>query len=532
MNPTTTKSWQALQTHAQSMRGASLPDASLPDLFRDKEERVRKFSIRFGDLLIDYSKNLISEETMQHLCMLAEETGVEELRDAMFAGEKINHTEDRAVLHTALRNLPNLPVMVDGEDVAPLVKAEREKMAQFTQKVRSGDWTGYTGKTITDVVNIGIGGSHLGPQMACHALFPDTQEGMRFHFLSNVDGMSFVRTVKPLNPETTLFIVSSKTFTTIETRTNADSCRAWFLESGATEADICKHFVAVSTNRQAVIDFGIDPDNMFTMWDLVGGRYSLWSAIGLPVMLAIGEHGFYQLLAGAFAMDKHFQITPLNENIPVVLALLGVWYHNFLGAETTAVLPYADQLELLPAYLQQLDMESNGKRVDREGKPVNYATGPVLWGMQGINGQHAFYQLIHQSDRLIPCDFIGVLEPASSVGIHQDVLWANFIGQTEALMMGRPDAPEPHKHFSGNHPTNSIAVKKLTPYALGMLVAMYEHKVFVQGAIWNLNSFDQWGVELGKILASTIQQDFVKPEGEHDASTRALVEVYRQHRNL
>ena len=517
------------------------------DLFAGDPQRFDRFSLETGDLLLDYSKNRITSETISLLVRLAEAAGLPEKRLAMFRGEKINNTEQRAVLHTALRNRSGSPVLVDGEDVMPAVNREIARMGAFAGKIRSGEWRGFTGKRITDVVNIGIGGSDLGPKMVCEALEPCMQPDLRLHFLSNVDGIAAEETLQSLDPGTTLFIVASKTFTTQETMTNAATAREWFLSHCGDESQIARHFVAVSTNSEAVSAFGIDTDNMFVFWDWVGGRFSLWSAIGLPIMIAIGEQQFSELLDGAHEMDCHFMGTPLEQNMPVILALLGVWYHNYFGAESHAVLPYDHYLRSLPAYLQQLDMESNGKSVDRDGQPVLTTTSPILWGATGINGQHAFYQLLHQGSRLVPADFIATAETHSGLERHHDIMMSNFFSQTEALMRGRTleetrdaisDSGQSleeaghrvtHMIFEGNRPTNTLLLRKMTPRNLGMLIALYEHKIFVQGVIWNLNSFDQWGVELGKQLARTILREFDDPASPttHDASTNNLISRYR-----
>jgi glucose-6-phosphate isomerase len=517
------------------------------DLFAGDPQRFDRFSLETGDLLLDYSKNRITSETISLLVRLAEAAGLPEMRLAMFRGEKINNTEQRAVLHTALRNRSGSPVLVDGEDVMPAVNREIARMGAFAGKIRSGEWRGFTGKRITDVVNIGIGGSDLGPKMVCEALEPCMQPDLRLHFLSNVDGIAAEETLQSLDPGTTLFIVASKTFTTQETMTNAATAREWFLSHCGDQSQIARHFVAVSTNSEAVSAFGIDTDNMFVFWDWVGGRFSLWSAIGLPIMIAIGEQQFSELLDGAHEMDCHFMGTPLEQNMPVILALLGVWYHNYFGAESHAVLPYDHYLRSLPAYLQQLDMESNGKSVDRDGQPVLTTTSPILWGATGINGQHAFYQLLHQGSRLVPADFIATAETHSGLGHHHDIMMSNFFSQTEALMRGRTLAETrdaisdsgqsleeaghrvTHMIFEGNRPTNTLLLRKMTPRNLGMLIALYEHKIFVQGVIWNLNSFDQWGVELGKQLARTILREFDDPASPttHDASTNNLISRYR-----
>jgi glucose-6-phosphate isomerase len=521
---------------------AKLEPLHMRDLFAADPDRFARFSLRMGDLLLDYSKNRITDETMRLLVQLAGEADVAGWRERMFGGEKINHTENRAVLHVALRNRSNRPVRVDGEDVMPKVNAVIEQMGVFAELVRSGQWRGYTGERITDVVNIGIGGSDLGPQMVVQALKPYRHPSLKLHFISNVDGAHVKEALEALNPETTLFIVASKTFTTQETMTNAHYARSWFLTQSQAARHVAKHFVAVSTNREAVSDFGIDPANMFEFWDWVGGRYSLWSAIGLSIVLAVGGERFVELLEGAHAMDEHFRHAPLAANMPVILALLGIWYNNFFNAESHAILPYDHYLRSLPAYLEQADMESNGKSVDRQGNPVDYATGQIIWGATGINGQHAFYQLLHQGTKTIPADFIVSVEPHTELQQHHDILIANFLAQTEALMRGRTREETQlemgaaqtgqfvtHKVFEGNHPSNALLLRKLTPHMLGMLIALYEHKIFVQGVIWNLNSYDQWGVELGKQLARRILPELhagVAVDG-HDASTNALINYYR-----
>ncbi|MGB3918694.1 MAG: glucose-6-phosphate isomerase [Thiothrix litoralis] len=528
---------QALQHHYQTLR-----TVHMRELFAADPERFEHFSLQVGDILLDYSKNRITAETLQLLTQLAEVADVAGWRDRMFQGDKINNTEQRAVLHTALRNQSNTPVRVDGEDVMPDVNAVIAQMSAFAERVRSGTWTGHTGKAIVDVVNIGIGGSDLGPHMVYQALKTYRHSRLEMHYVSNVDGAHIKEKLETLDPETTLFIVASKTFTTQETMTNAAYARDWFLQHAGDAAHIAKHFVAVSTNREAVTDFGIDPDNMFGFWDWVGGRYSLWSAIGLSIVLAVGADNFRRLLGGAHEMDTHFREAPFERNMPVIMALLGVWYSNFFGAATQAILPYDHYLRSLPLYLQQADMESNGKSVDRDGHNVDYETGPIIWGTSGINGQHAFYQLIHQGTRLIPADFI--ISATQPNGLHEqhDILMANFLAQTEALMHGRSleetisgGVSEPHapKVFAGNHPSNALLLDALTPHSLGMLIALYEHKIFVQGIIWNLNSFDQWGVELGKQLAKRIQPELNMTEAvtSHDASTNGLINHYRQRRH-
>ena len=517
-------------------------------LFEQDPDRFDKFSLRFEDILLDYSKNLITAETMELLLQLARASKVESWRDRMFHGEKINDTEHRAVLHVALRNRSDRAIMIDGEDVMPAVRGVIAHMSEFAGRVRSGEWKGYTGKRITDVVNVGIGGSDLGPKMVYQALKPYRHAEMRAHFISNIDGAHTEEILGQLDPETTLFVVSSKTFTTQETITNAGTARSWFLATAQDEAHIARHFVAVSTNRKAVIEFGIDPDNMFEFWDWVGGRYSLWSAIGLSIMLLVGEDNFAALLEGAHAMDNHFATAPMERNMPVILAMLGVWYNNFFGAETHAILPYDHYLRSLPMYLEQADMESNGKSVDRDGHHVNYNTGPIVWGATGINGQHAFYQLIHQGTKLIPADFIASAQTHSRLKRQHDIMMSNFFAQSEALMRGRTleETIEairqsgidvnavrdrlPHMVFEGNHPSNTILLNKLTPYTLGSLIALFEHKIFVQGVVWNLNSFDQWGVELGKQLAKRILGEIEAGDtsAEHDSSTSSLIACYLQ----
>ncbi|HEX9579386.1 MAG TPA: glucose-6-phosphate isomerase [Myxococcales bacterium] len=537
-----TKAWTDLRAHAAAMR-----DVHMRDLFAKDPRRFEKFTLRFEDLLVDVSKHRITEETMRLLLLLAREAQVETWRDRMFAGEKINGTEDRAVLHVALRNRSGKPILVDGKDVMPEVNAVLARMRDFTGRLRSGEWKGETGKRISDIVNIGIGGSDLGPVMACEAMRWAWPEGLRAHFVSNVDGTHLAETVKHVDPASTLFIVASKTFTTQETLMNARSAREW-LVSRLGQAAVPKHFVAVSTNALEVAKFGIDTRNMFGFWDWVGGRYSLWSAIGLPIACMVGMDRFEEMLQGAHAMDGHFRTAPLERNIPAVLAVLGVWYANFFGAETHAILPYDQYLHRFAAYFQQGDMESNGKSVDRQGKRItDYTTGPIVWGEPGTNGQHAFYQLIHQGTRLIPCDFIAAVKSFNPLGDHHLVLLANFFAQTEALMKGktaeearaelnaagtpeaRIEALVPHKTFPGNRPSTSIMHEQLTPHALGRLIAMYEHKIFVQGIIWNIYSFDQWGVELGKQLAKKIEPELRAPGAvaSHDVSTNGLINHYK-----
>ncbi len=541
---TASPAWQALKQHHFAISGVHLRD-----LFKADAARFERLSLRFHDLLIDYSKHRVTGETLRLLFALARQAGVETLRARMFAGEKINLTEDRSVLHVALRNRSNRPILVDGEDVMPAVNEVLSRMSMFTDSVRSGDWRGATGARITDIVNIGIGGSDLGPVMVSEALRPYWQEGLNAHFVSNVDGTHLVEALKVVRPESTLFVIASKTFTTQETLLNARSARAWLVDK-LGEAAVPKHFVAVSTAAKEVAAFGIDTVNMFGFWDWVGGRYSLWSAIGLPIALLVGMDHFEALLTGAHEMDEAFRTKPLEENPPVLLALLGLWYANFFGAETHAILPYDQYLHRFPAYFQQGDMESNGKRVDREGRAIgDYSTGPVIWGEPGTNGQHAFYQLIHQGTRLIPTDFLAPAHSQNPLGQHHAVLLANFLAQTEALAFGKTEAearaeletqglpPErvaallPHKVFPGNRPSTSILFDKLDPQTLGRLVALYEHKIFVQGAIWNINSFDQWGVELGKQLARKIEPELAgAAPGAHDSSTLGLLAELRKRR--
>ncbi len=513
------------------------------DLFLADPQRFEKFSLSFGDILFDYSKNRITEKTKELLLKLAEDAKLSDAITAMFNGERINNTENRAVLHIALRNRSNRSILVDGQDVMPEVNRVLQKMRGFSEKVRSGKWRGYTGQTITDVVNIGIGGSDLGPKMVVKALTPYVKPELHFHFVSNVDGTDIAETLKVVRPETTLFLIASKTFTTQETMTNAHTARAWFLESAKDKSAVAKHFVAMSTNGEAVGAFGIDTENMFEFWDWVGGRYSLWSAIGLAIVLAIGMDRFEELLNGAHKVDEHFRSTPFDQNIPVIMGLLGIWYNNFFGAESHALLPYDQYLSLFPAYFQQGDMESNGKSVTKTNDKVNYSTGPIIWGQPGTNGQHAFYQLIHQGTKLIPCDFLAPVQSHNPLGDHHAILLSNFLAQTEALMRGKNEdevrneltsqglSPKqienlvPAKVFEGNRPTNSFLFNKLTPETLGSLIALYEHKIFTQGVIWNINSFDQMGVELGKQLAKAILPE-LKGEGmvsSHDSSTNGLI---------
>ncbi|EFE53460.1 glucose-6-phosphate isomerase [Providencia rettgeri DSM 1131] len=545
INPSQTAAWRALEQHFAQMK-----NVHMRDLFAQDKDRFTHFSATFdGQILVDFSKNRITQETLEHLLALAKETELESAINSMFQGEKINRTEDRAVLHTALRNRDNTPIYVDGKDVMPEVNAVLEKMQQFSQRIISGDWKGYTGKAITDVVNIGIGGSDLGPFMVTEALRP-YKNHLNMHFVSNVDGTQIAETLKKLNPETTLFLIASKTFTTQETMTNAHSARDWFLAAAKDESQVAKHFVALSTNGEEVAKFGIDTNNMFEFWDWVGGRYSLWSAIGLSIILSVGFDNFVQLLNGAHAMDKHFTQTPLEKNIPVLLGLIGIWYNNFFEAETEAILPYDQYMHRFAAYFQQGNMESNGKYIGRDGKPVTYQTGPIIWGEPGTNGQHAFYQLIHQGTKMIPCDFIAPAVTHNPLGDHHEKLLSNFFAQTEALAFGKTrevvDAEfaaqgknvadmeyvAPYKVFEGNRPTNSILLKSITPYSLGALIAMYEHKIFTQGAILNIFTFDQWGVELGKQLASRILPELENSDtvSSHDSSTNGLINSYKSWR--
>jgi len=537
--------WQNLRRHHEEVR-----DVHMRDLFASDPERFDRFSIRIGDILLDYSKNRITAQTLELLVALAEACGLPQRIEDMFSGGRLNVTEGRAVLHVALRNRSGAPILVNGRNVMDDVNAVLARIRDFTTAVRSGWWRGFTGKPMTDVVNIGIGGSDLGPAMVAEALKPYWSPALRPHFVSNVDGTHIVETLRTLNPETTLFVIASKTFTTDETITNAATARQWLLSAMRSEEAVARHFVAVSTAADKVRAFGIDVRNMFEFWDWVGGRYSLWSAIGLPVALAIGYDNFEQLLAGAHEMDGHFRSAPLNRNIPTVLGLLGVWYNNFFGWHTHAILAYDQYLHRLAAHLQQLDMESNGKSVTLDGRRVDCATGPIIWGEVGTNGQHAFFQLLHQGTEIVPADFIAPAISHNPVGQHHDKLLANFLAQTEALMRGKTEdearaeprpasmsdelwqASLPHRVFAGNRPTNTILIKRITPRTLGALIAMYEHKVFVQGTIWQVNSFDQWGVELGKKLAREILPELqdARPIGEHDCSTAALIRLCRQWR--
>lgn len=542
INPTQTAAWQALQKHFDEMK-----DVTIADLFAKDGDRFSKFSATFDDqMLVDYSKNRITEETLAKLQDLAKECDLAGAIKSMFSGEKINRTENRAVLHVALRNRSNTPTLVDGKDVMPEVNAVLEKMKTFSEAIISGEWKGYTGKAITDVVNIGIGGSDLGPYMVTEALRP-YKNHLNMHFVSNVDGTHIAEVLKKVNPETTLFLVASKTFTTQETMTNAHSARDWFLKAAGDEKHVAKHFAALSTNAKAVGEFGIDTANMFEFWDWVGGRYSLWSAIGLSIVLSIGFDNFVELLSGAHAMDKHFSTTPAEKNLPVLLALIGIWYNNFFGAETEAILPYDQYMHRFAAYFQQGNMESNGKYVDRNGKVVDYQTGPIIWGEPGTNGQHAFYQLIHQGTKMVPCDFIAPAITHNPLSDHHQKLLSNFFAQTEALAFGKSrevveqeyrdqgkdpatlDYVVPFKVFEGNRPTNSILLREITPFSLGALIALYEHKIFTQGVILNIFTFDQWGVELGKQLANRILPELKddKEISSHDSSTNGLINRYK-----
>lgn len=543
INPTNTQAWKALEAHQ-----SQLAHTTIADLFKQEENRFNDYSLTFeNQILVDFSKNKINQETLKLLRQLAKESALDESINAMFTGEKINRTENRAVLHTALRNRSNTPVYVDGKDVMPEVNAVLAKMRSFCNRVISGEWKGYTGKAITDVVNIGIGGSDLGPYMVTEALRP-YKNHLNMHFVSNVDGTHIAETLKKVNPETTLFLVASKTFTTQETMTNANSARDWLLAAAKDNSAVAKHFAALSTNGKAVAEFGIDTNNMFEFWDWVGGRYSLWSAIGLSIALSIGFDNFEALLSGAHEMDKHFRTAPLEKNIPATLALVGLWNTNFLGAQTEAILPYDQYLHRFAAYFQQGNMESNGKYVDRNGNVIrDYQTGPIIWGEPGTNGQHAFYQLIHQGTMLIPCDFIAPAQSHNPLGDHHSKLLSNFFAQTEALAFGKTKEEVeaefvkagksldevkdivPFKVFTGNKPTNSILVQKITPFVLGALIAMYEHKIFTQGVIFNIFSFDQWGVELGKQLANRILPELADKEkvSSHDSSTNGLINQFK-----
>jgi glucose-6-phosphate isomerase len=542
--PTDLASWKALEAHAQQLKARHIKD-----LFAEDDSRFDHFSIQLPRVLLDYSKNLITQETKAALLALAKESDVEAWRSKMFGGEHINATEDRAVMHVALRDRSANPIMIDGEDARPAINAELERMRRLSNSVRSGEWKGYTGKAITDIVSIGIGGSNLGPLMATEALKAYSAKNLKMHYVSNVDGVQIAEVLEGLNPETSLFVISSKTFTTLETMTNAKTAEAWFMAAAKDKGAIAKHFVAVSTNRKLVTAFGIAEENIFDMWDWVGGRFSLWSAIGLPIALAIGFEGFEELLQGAYEMDQHFQQAPLEQNAPVMLALVGIWNRNFLGYPAQALLPYDQCLHRFPAYMQQAEMESNGKSVNWAGEPISYGSVPLVWGEVGINGQHAFYQMLHQGTDIIPADFIGSVEPVAQVEGHHDALMANFFAQTQALMQGidanqvrkelaskgvsaeRIEEIVEHKVHRGNRPTNTLLLQKVDAKTLGALIALYEHKIFVQGIIWRIHSFDQWGVELGKMLATAIQPELdVKSaiNSKHDASTRSLIAFYKE----
>ncbi len=545
INPTETQSWKNLVDHFKEMK-----NIHMKDLFVNDPDRFNKYSIRFNGILVDYSKNIITEDTLKLLLRLTDDVGLRDALNKMFNGERINETEDRSVLHTALRNRKNIPVCVNDKNVMPEVNAVLSKMKDFSEKIISGEWKGFTDKKITDIVNIGIGGSDLGPVMVTECLRPYAKDGLKVHFVSNVDGTHITETLKRLNPETTLFLIASKTFTTQETMTNAFEAREWFLKCAKDHAYVAKHFVALSTNIEKVEEFGIDKDNMFVFWDWVGGRYSLWSAIGLSIACYVGYENYAELLQGAFEMDSHFRETPFERNIPVILALIGIWYNNFFGVQTEVILPYDQYMHRFPAYFQQGNMESNGKSVDRSGSRVDYQTGPIIWGEPGTNGQHAFYQLIHQGTKIIPADFLAPAISHNRIGEHHNILLSNFFAQTEALLNGKTkeEAIEelkrdgrsddeirklyPHKVFEGNRPTNSILFSKLTPRALGSLIVMYEHKIFVQGVIWNIFSFDQWGVELGKQLAKRILPELEddKQVDSHDSSTNGLINTFKEMR--
>ena len=545
IDPTKTKAWRNLNDHFKKIK-----KVQMNDLFAADPQRFEKFSLRFQDILVDYSKNRITPETIQLLLSLTEEADLGDAVEKMFTGNKINETEKRAVLHVALRNRSNTPIHVDGKDVMPEVNAVLEKMRNFSERVISGEWKGYTGRRMTDIVNIGIGGSDLGPVMVTECLKPYAREGLQVHFVSNVDGTHIAETLKKLNPETTLFLIASKTFTTQETMTNAFSAREWFLARAKDPGTVALHFAAISTNTEKVKAFGIHPDNMFVFWDWVGGRYSLWSAIGLSIACYVGFENFAELLQGAHEMDRHFRETPWARNIPVILALVGIWYNNFFGAETEAILPYDQSMHRFPAYFQQGNMESNGKSVDRKGQKVPCQTGPIIWGEPGTNGQHAFYQLIYQGTKLIPADFLAPAVSHNPIGDHHSILLSNFFAQTEALLHGKSKEEVigelkregrndeeikklwPYRVFEGNRPTNSILFKKLTPRVLGSLTAMYEHKIFVQGVLWNIFSFDQWGVELGKQLAGKILPELTddRPVHSHDSSTDGLINAFKEMR--
>jgi glucose-6-phosphate isomerase len=545
IDPSGTEAWKKLAAHADKMK-----QVHMKSLFAQDDERFKKFSFVLNDIVVDFSKNRITEETMQLLLELARECKVKEAIDALFEGDLINETEHRSVLHVALRNFSGKPVYSEGQNVMPEVQAVQEQMKRFCEQVHSGEWTGYTGKRIKYIVNIGIGGSDLGPYMVTEALRPYWVDGIQTYFVSNVDATHIAETLKKVTPEETLFLVASKTFTTQETMTNAHTAREWFLKVAGDESYVAKHFVALSTNEKEVVKFGIDKQNMFQFWDWVGGRYSLWSAIGLSIALTIGYERFEELLKGAHTVDNHFQETPFEQNIPVWMALISLWYINFFDTQTEAILPYDQYMHRFPAYFQQGNMESNGKSVDRNGEPVVYKTGPIVWGEPGTNGQHAFYQLIHQGTILIPCDFIAFAQSHNPIGDHQEKLLSNFFAQAEALMNGKSEQEieeellkagksveeiaklAPFKIFEGNRPTNSILGKQLTPFTLGALIALYEHKIFTQGVIWNIFSFDQWGVELGKQLANKILPELQSeaPVASHDSSTNGLINLYKQFR--
>ena len=547
INPTNTQAWMLLRKHYQD----EMSRKHMRDLFAQDPERFNKFSICLDEIVFDYSKNIINQKTLQLLLQLAEECKVAEAIHEMFVGIKINETEQRSVLHTALRSFSDTPILVDGKDIMPLIQKVKDQMHSFCKKIHSGNWKGYTGKPIKYIVNIGIGGSDLGPVMVTEALKPYWQPGIQTYFVSNVDGTHIAETLKLVKPDETLFLIASKTFTTQETMTNALTARAWFLESAHDEANIAKHFAALSTNEEAVTKFGIDKANMFEFWDWVGGRYSLWSAIGLSIALTIGYDNFEQLLKGAYTVDQHVQKEKFDKNIPVLMALIGIWYTNFFGAQSEAILPYDQYMHRFAAYFQQGNMESNGKSVDRNGNSIDYSTGPVIWGEPGTNGQHAFYQLIHQGTLVIPCDFIAPAISHNPIGDHHLKLMSNFFAQTEALMNGKSENEVkielmkagkseeenkklvPFKVFEGNKPTNSILVKEVTPYTLGSLIALYEHKIFIQGVIWNIFSFDQWGVELGKQLANKIlpELEVSTPISSHDSSTNALINIFKKFRS-
>ena len=546
INPTTTTAWKALQEHFPEMR-----TVQMKELFRNDDDRISRYSLVNRDIVFDYSKNIITDKTVQLLLQLADECKLKDGIDAMFNGDKINETENRAVLHTALRNLSDVPVFAEGRNIMPEVKKVLKQMKNFCNRVHEGRWRGYSGKRIRYIVNIGIGGSDLGPLMVTEALKPYWLDDIQTFFVSNIDGTHIAEVLKKIKPERTLFLVASKTFTTQETMTNAFTAREWFLEHAVDEKHVAKHFVALSTNEPEVVKFGINKKNMFQFWDWVGGRYSLWSAIGLSIALTIGYKNFEELLAGAYESDQHFRNTSFDKNIPVLMGLIGLWYSNFFGSQSEAILPYDQYLHRFAAYFQQGNMESNGKSTDRNGEEIEYSTGPIIWGEPGTNGQHAFYQLIHQGTLLIPCDFIGVSQSHNPIGDHHQKLMSNFFAQTEALMNGKTEeeaAKElekaglsneaiskllPYKIFTGNRPTNSFLIKKITPFSLGQLIAFYEHKIFVQGVIWNIYSFDQWGVELGKQLANKILPELRDDEriSSHDASTNGLINIFKEMRN-